>query len=329
MKLLLEYLWEQRKVGLLLLTLLLVFCVVLFCSSVPLDAVLYAALLCAALMLAVGAVDFSRYCKRAKALKLVARELPYPPEHLPETNKKSEQTYQALLWQIYRQLEEERQAAHNRETETLDYYTLWAHQIKTPISAIRLLLQNQPGAQQAELENELFKVERYVDMVLGYQRLSGANNDLVLRRQSLDPLVRQSVQKFARQFIRKRIRLDYNGTDLTVLTDEKWLCFVLEQLLSNALKYTPTGGRVTLVTKGSTLLLADTGIGIAPEDLPRIFERGYTGYNGRADKRATGIGLYLCKLVLDKLGHRIHIESQVNQGTTISLDLAIQELEIE
>ena len=113
------------------------------------------------------------------------------------------------------------------------------------------------------------------------------------------------------------------------MTDEKWLCFVLEQLLSNAVKYTYEGGVTISVSPEKVLTIRDTGIGIAPEDLPRIFEKGFTGYNGRSNKKATGLGLYLCKQAADKLGVRIRVKSRPGEGTAVSLDLSSRKLEVE
>ena len=128
-------------------------------------------------------------------------------------------------------------------------------------------------------------------------------------------LLPQAVRKFARMFILKKITLDFRETGRTVLTDGKWLSFVVEQVLSNALKYTPAGGRIRIYGDGETLVIADSGIGIRPEDLPRVFEKGFTGYNGREDKKSTGIGLYLCRRVMDRLNHGISIVSRPGQGT--------------
>ena len=207
-----------------------------------------------------------------------------------------------------------------------DYYTLWAHQIKTPIAAMRLLLQEES---RPELEGELLKIEQYVEMVLGYLRLGSDSTDYVFRECGLDALVRQSVRKYARLFILKKISLDFQETGRTVLTDEKWLSFVVEQLLSNAVKYTPEGGLVRVYGDGETLVIADSGIGIRPEDLPRVFEKGFTGFNGREDKKSTGIGLYLCRQVLDRLNHRISITSRLGQGTLVRLDLSRARREVE
>ena len=150
----------------------------------------------------------------------------------------------------------------------------------------------------------------------------------LFRECRVDKIVKSAIRKFAAQFIRKGIRLEYTPIDACVVTDEKWLIFVVEQLLSNALKYTPRG-TVTIYWENECLCIRDTGIGIAPEDLPRIFDRGYTGDTGRSDKKATGLGLYLCRRICKNLGHGISAESTPGKGTLIRLDLSRRETVFE
>ena len=166
-------------------------------------------------------------------------------------------------------------------------------------------------------------------MVLVYLRLDSESKDHVFRKCDLDQIVRGEVKKFAGQFIRRKIGLRYEPLGCEVLTDEKWLAFVVEQVISNALKYTEEGEIAITLEESKTLCIRDTGIGIAPEDLPRIFEKGYTGYNGRADKKASGIGLYLCRRICTQLGHRIWAESAPGVGTVIKIDLEREELQVE
>ena len=235
----------------------------------------------------------------------------------------------------------ERKSEESRHWEELqekqDFFALWAHQIKTPIFALRLLLQEEPERNRESLA-QLFRIEQYVEMVLGYLRTEDMSADLKLARCSLDRIIREQIHKYAGIFVAKKLSLSYEGTDATVLTDEKWLGFVIGQILSNALKYTRTGGieiwledergNRTSNTAPAILVIADTGIGIQSEDLPRIFEKGYTGVNGREDNRATGIGLYLSRKILKKLGHEITVDSQVDKGTEVRLSLWKKELDM-
>ena len=297
-------------------------CSAVFCLyGLPLESVGYAFVLCFALglvLFAVGYVQFLRRHRELERLLVQVRERVLP---LPPPRGLLEEDYQVLC----QALASERAALaledRNRIQDMTDYYTLWAHQIKTPIAAMRLLLQEEP---RPELEGELLKIEQYVEMVLGYLRLGSGTTDYVFRSCELDALIRQSVRKYARLFILKKISLDFRETGKTVLTDEKWLSFVIEQLLSNAVKYTPEGGCVRIYGDGETLVITDSGIGIQPEDLPRVFEKGFTGFNGREDKKSTGIGLYLCRQVLDRLNHGISISSRPGQGTLVRLDLSRQ-----
>ena len=213
--------------------------------------------------------------------------------------------------------------------EKQDFFALWAHQIKTPIAALNLLLQGEKQ-DAAVCRQELFKIESYVEMALNYLRFEEMSNDLVLERNSLEQLVRQVVKKYAAIFIYNHISIQLEHLDYTVLTDEKWFCFVLEQILSNALKYTKQGSVKISAEEsenGLKVSVKDTGIGIRSEDLPRIFEKGFTGYNGRMDKKASGLGLYLCKGVCEKLGHEIRVVSEEGEGTTVILTLQLEKVQ--
>ena len=214
----------------------------------------------------------------------------------------------------------------------LDYYSMWAHQIKTPIAAMNLLLQTEKEEHPVlvrELEMELFKIQQYVEMVLTYLRMEDMSADLSFAVCDLDTVIRQVVRKYSKMFILKKITLVYEPIQETVLTDEKWLSFVLEQLLSNALKYTREGSITVELAGERVLAIRDTGIGIAPEDLPRIFEKGYTGQNGRADKRASGLGLYLCSRICRNLGVGLTVKSTSGVGTTLLLDFTQYPLRVE
>ena len=193
---------------------------------------------------------------------------------------------------------------------------------------MELTLRQEDSPQARRLLGELSRIEQYVEMALTYLRLESAESDYVFRDCALDPIIRQSVKRFSAEFIGRKIRLDYEPADYTLVTDEKWLGFVLEQLLSNALKYTRTGS-VRIFLEHETLCIADTGIGIAPEDLPRIFEKGYTGLNGRTDRKATGLGLYLCRRVCENLGIGLRAESTPGTGTTVFLDLSQRQRRFE
>jgi len=297
------------------------------------EIVIYGFALCAALGLIFCAGDFAAFRRRHRALRAALEAMPDVREPLPAPSGQIDGDYGELVSALRQENARLRSAAAVRREDMDDYYTLWAHQIKTPIAAMGLISQSAgetlTAREKAELETELFRTEQYVALAMSYQKLSGDGSDFVIARCPLDGVIRQAVHKYARQFIRKGLTLRYEPVDVTVLTDEKWLQFVLEQLLSNALKYTRAGGISIYLRDSFKLVIEDTGIGIAPEDLPRIFEKGFTGYNGRADKKSTGIGLYLCRRILARLGHTIWAESVPGRGTKVILDLAGRELEVE
>ena len=297
--------------------------------GLPGEAIAYLLCLCCIGTSFWAVLSFVRFWRKHKILRKMEEAIFVTAEDLPETTTLIEEDYQHLIQRLVRENRQRQAAADSMLEDLTSYYTLWVHQIKTPIAAMDLLLQAGPD-RATEMEIELQKIAQYVDMVLQYLRLDSTAKDLVLQRCQLDAVVRQTVRKYAKLFILKKIQLVFQETKWEVLSDEKWLCFLLEQLLSNALKYTPEGGKISIFLDGDTnLVIADTGIGIAPEDLPRVFEKGFTGNNGRMDKKATGIGLYLCRRVTNLLGHTISIASEPGVGTQVRLGLGRPQFDIE
>lgn len=315
-----KYLKQRRKWLLLLACCVLVFAVSFLLYHLPLAAVLYPSALCAALVLGWFLADYRKQREKKKRLTHLAALPDDLTERLEEAPGSLEEAYETIIRNLSRREQDFRREQQRREADRADYYTTWVHQIKTPIASMYLSLENEDSPLSRSLGEELQRIEQYVQMVLTYQRLDSVDTDYVFRECPMDPLVKGALRKFAAQFIRKGIRLDYTPTQKSVVTDEKWLSFVVEQLLSNALKYTPQG-TVSIYLEEGSLCIRDTGIGIAPEDLPRIFERGYTGCNGRSDKKASGLGLYLCRRICNNLGHNLTAESTPGVGTLMKLDL--------
>ena len=321
MRLLFSYL-RSHRMPLLGAAFLCVFCGVFALYGLPMGAVLYAAVLCAAILAAACAADFARFARRHRLLTRIGQDVRACVQLLPEPQSAIEADYQRLLRSAAEDWARDLSEQDARFAERMDYYTLWAHEIKTPIAAMRLRLSEEDTDASRTLRAELSRVERYVEMAMCYLRLDAQSTDYVFSPCDLGALARASVRKFAPQFIAGRLRLIMDEINATALTDEKWLAFVLEQLLSNAVKYTPPGGEIEIgVSDGPVLFVRDTGAGIAPEDLPRIFEQGFTGQTGRADKRASGLGLYLCARVLRALGHEIRCESAPGKGTRMEIVL--------
>lgn len=289
--------------------------------GLPLAAVLYPIALCFFGGVAVLIVDFVRVKRLHAALVRLAGLDAETLGALPRAGTIPERDYAAIIEMLLSEFERDHAAGEAAYRDAADYFTLWAHQIKTPIAAMRLMLASEDTPSARRLTSEVNRVELYVDMVLTYMRLMDGGSDYVIRETALDPLIRASVRRFSSEFVARRLTLGYTPVDKVILTDEKWFVFILEQLLSNALKYTRTGGIAIALENDDTLLISDTGIGIAPEDLPRIFEKGYTGYNGRTDRRASGIGLFLVKRIAERLNITVSASSTVGKGTTIRLGL--------
>lgn len=328
-----SYLRYHRRLFVVLFLFGGIFAVSFLLYHLPLLAIFYPTLLCVLVGTLVLIRDYMRVKQEHETLCRLQHMADEKIMPLPTTHTILEEDYQSLLHRFAREHDTWLAQSEKQQTELIDYYTTWVHQIKTPTTSMRLHLmqlhqQNEDSPLCRQLSIDLCHVEQYVDMVLTYLRLHGDSTDYVFREQDLDEIVRGAVRKLSQEFILRKLRLEYTPFATTVVTDAKWLGFVIEQVLTNALKYTRTGSiTITLEeTEDRKLLhIRDTGIGIATEDLPRIFEPGFTGKTGRMDERATGIGLYLCRRICQNLGHGITATSVVDEGTCITIDLTQRE----
>ncbi|MDE7286962.1 MAG: sensor histidine kinase [Lachnospiraceae bacterium] len=276
--------------------------------------------------------DFVRYKKKCLILEEIVRKEGARESSLPSVDNLKEAIYQEIISAGEEEMRRMVTEYDEKKRDMADYYTMWIHQIKTPIAAMHLLLEDvqqagvSPVGKQAE--EELFKIEQYAEMALHYARLDSLSSDLAFKKIELHEVVKQAVRKYAVLFIGSGLSFSLEDFSCKAVTDEKWMSFVIEQVLSNAIKYTKKGGisiyganeegekQAGIVTY---IVIEDTGIGICKEDLPRIFERGFTGYNGRMDKKSTGIGLYLCSQIMGRLNHTIRVKSKEKEGTKILL----------
>lgn len=247
--------------------------------------------------------------------------------HLPEPYTYQQRVFNSLLKKVYKKQIEviERQNIEKRENK--EYVSTWVHEIKTPLAVSRLIIENSQEKELKEvLENlteELDRIEGQVEQALYYSKLDVFEKDYFIRQLSLDKVIRGVIKKHTRSFISKKIELDLKEKNIKVNTDKKWLGFIIDQVLVNSLKYTGNNGKVSIWTdKGSIfkrLHIKDNGIGIKPEDLPRVFDKGFTGYIGRREEKSTGIGLYLAKKLAKRLGHDITIESEYGEYTKVTI----------
>lgn len=290
---------------------------VTFLYAIPWEPAVYAAALTLFFLIALLTADFFREKRRHAERERASSAILSEPFALPAAETLADEDYREMIFTLGKRLAALTEEYDSARTGALDYYTGWVHQIKTPIAVMRLKL-SEDTEEHRSLRRELFRIEQYADMALQYIRLDSGVNDLLIRSYPLDELICEAVRKFAPQFIEKKLRLDYVRTETDVITDRKWMVFLLEQLLSNAVKYTPAG-TVSLRFEGDELIIADTGIGIAAEDLPRIFEKGYTGVNGRVGEKSSGLGLYLSQRAAALIGVRIRVESTPGAGTAFYL----------
>ena len=320
MKILKEVLRRNRAAILLFFVINAFQLTVFLLYGVMIEPMLYSSIVSLLMTVCLLTVDCFREGKhreeRLRAVRSVAKDW----KSLPEAHSLAEEDYRGIVGSLGSRMDEMMSEYEAQRTDQLDYYTAWVHQIKTPIAVMKLKLSGD-STENRLLLAELLRIEQYVDMALQYIRLSGESNDLVIREYSLDELIRETVRKFAPLFLEKKLRLDFSPTGERIVTDRKWFCCILEQLISNAVKYTPTG-TVAIRTENGVLTIADTGIGIPPEDLPRIFERGYTGLNGRIGQKSSGLGLYLAKKAADLLAVPLTVESAVGEGSRFMLPIS-------
>lgn len=328
MKILFEYLKYRFKIIILEIIILCASAVVMTLFHVQHEIIFYMNAVCIFILFAAAVFDLINFAKKHITLKNMAEDISIFHE-IPAGDNIIEKDYAEIIARLTEEKKEFENAMNAKYSDMTDYYTLWAHQIKTPIAAMKLILQNDDYPRTGELSEDLQRIEQYAEIVMCYLRLGSSTNDFIIKEYDLDGIIRQAVRKFSSQFIRRKIKLVYGPVCKKILTDEKWLLFVIEQVISNALKYTPSGEVEITLSDKNILCIRDTGTGIAAKDIPRIFEKGYTGCNGRADKKASGIGLYLCRLVCGKLGHKISAQSELHKGTKISIDLSRTDIEIE
>lgn len=258
-------------------------------------------------------VMYIRFYRRYQGLRRLANGTVPQADALPKPSSAIDGLYTELFMHSLRQSEAQKNRLTAQLDETIENVGLWAHQIKTPLTALKI--------ESKRADSRLFEIGEYVNSLMQFVRLSGTENDFVFEKIRLLPLVQADLRYLAPVFIAKglfaRLDIDENAV---ITSDSKWLSFVIRQILSNAVKYTKKGG-VTIRFVDGILSIKDSGIGIRKEDLPRVFARSYTGRNGRIDTSASGLGLYLSKKVMDMLGHAIDIDSTPDAGTTLFLHL--------
>lgn len=229
-----------------------------------------------------------------------------------------------LLRLAYRNMHEHVKEYKDMQSEYREYIETWVHEIKTPIASTRLIIENNENEITRSIDHEIGKIEEYIEQVLYYSRSSNVSRDYIIKEVSLAAVVRNTIRKNSRDFINKRISVDIDAVEGNVYSDAKWLEFVLNQIVGNSIKYSrEREGRVRAYTvrneNNIILFIEDNGMGIIEKDISRVFEKGFTGENGRRCGKSTGIGLYLCRKLCEQLGLGLTLASKVGEGTRVSI----------
>ncbi len=237
-------------------------------------------------------------------------------------------THAQLMQLVTTAMTKEHMAANHSLVTSLqeleDYATLWVHEMKTPLAILSMHLSTLENPQlQDNFQEEIDRIGHLTDQLLYYSRSNDFSKDYLIAEVSLNRTLAELLKKHASTLIRKKLSVRFELPQKTVLSDKKWLSYILEQALVNAIKYTPQGGSISFelaeTAQETMLTIRDTGVGISTEDLPRVFEKGFTGQNGRVFGASTGMGLYLAHKLATRLGHELSISSELEQGTAVSL----------
>ena len=317
-KLLNEYLKMKKTSIIGILGVYAILFVFVYLYRIPIEVILYPFILTIVFVLMVLLFDYVKYKEKVNKIIQICNDI--SSCYSVKINDKNifDEYYLDIINELLKENRKQVSQIQKRVSDINDYFSIWVHQIKTPIASMKLKIDNEQ-MDLLQLASDLNRIDHYVDLVLSFLKFDEEKIDLYFRKTDVDKIMRESLKKFSNDFIIKKIRLDYKLSKREVLTDEKWLSFVFDQLLSNALKYTDKGTISIYYDEDSCLCIKDSGIGIALADMERLFEKGFTGYNGRQYKKASGIGLYMCKRMCDKLNIAISIESVVNEYTLVKL----------
>lgn len=309
---------------------IVIFAAVYMLGRLPLGIFFYSLELGAFLFAVYLAVQYVRYTKRYQTIYNLRTAAASDLEELVEGADSADRLYVEKIESLLEELREMENLHADRQSDQLDYFTLWLHQIKTPISAISLLNQSGASKEAKQISQELVRLEDYTHMALSYVKLEEGGGELELTEADIDDAIKKAIKKYSILFIYKGIKLNYQPLGMRALSDSKWLQNLIEQILSNSLKYTATG-TISIYNdpeKEKTIVIEDTGIGIRPEDLPKIFNKGYSGMNGSLHEKSTGLGLFLSKKICERLGHGLDIQSELGKGTRVSIDLSRSNFEV-
>ena len=245
-------------------------------------------------------------------------------EVINEPRFQEERIINEVLKECNKSMHENVKYYKDEQIEYREYIETWVHEIKTPIASAKLILENDDSNLSSRINYEMKRVEGFIEQVLYYARSSDVSKDYIIKKFSLRNVVMKAVKNNSRDFINRNIKLNIKEVEGTIFSDAKWVEFIINQIIINAVKFSiPNKGEVSIFSKinenNIILTIEDNGIGISEKDIDRVFEKGFTGENGRKFGKSTGIGLYLCKKLCDKLGIGISLISKEGLGTKVNI----------
>ncbi len=273
------------------------------------------------------AVDYSIIvCYISKIRKVPKKGMDWI-HSLPAPLSSEQKIYLDIINNLYENANIKIEKLNNSNNESVEFLTTWVHEIKTPIAASKLIIENNLNNDNEKIlygiEMEIEKVEDYIQRVLFYSRINDFSKDYRIDTIKIEQVVKESIKSEASWFINKDIKLEVENLDIEVNSDYKWLQFIIKQVLDNAIKYTAKGGIIKICAKveekEKILYIKDNGIGIKKEDIERVFEKSFTGFNGRVKQHSSGMGLYISQKLAGKLGHYIAIDSEYGKGVEVSI----------
>lgn len=330
MRLFFRYLKDRKYTVITYIGMVSLFVSTFFLYDVPVAVYADALLFSGFFLLIMMSIQYYRYRRQHFSLENGKKAVRLYVQSRQQRQLLIEEDYEELLEILDRECREDVSESKQANYRLMDYYSMWSHQIKTPLAVLNLKMQENQ-LDHTVLKQELFKIDQYLDMMLQYLRLNHTETDFVFEEVDIDRLIKETVKKYATFFIYQELSFSLEETGQTVISDKKWLGFVLEQILLNAIKYTRQGGiRIySNPNRPKEIVIEDTGIGILQEDIDRVFEKGYTGYNGHNHQKATGLGLYMSREIMRKLGHQIHLTSEVGSGTKVWFNVSQHRYKME
>ncbi len=319
-KILSSYIKDRLRILALHVIFTAIFLIVFLMFKLSIDAFITAFALTLLVEIFFASADFMHYMSIYKAVNEAKSNENLRPSIQLQASSELEELTQSLIAMQALKIKELENINKDISNKHKEHFARWSHQIKTPIFALNLLLDKENSSNKYLMKSKLIEIENYTNTALSFVRLESDTNDISIERFSVNSILRDVVRKFKLFFIEKNLYLDISDDDIVVLSDKKWLGFIVEQVLLNSIKYTEKGGiNIRINENEKEIIISDTGIGILAEDIDRIFEEGYTGYNGREHKKSSGIGLSLVKKACDMLMIDVSATSKIGEGTSIRL----------